>query len=97
MPVEHTLDFIPTNTQEIKEIILGLKLTSPGHDDVSIKVIKSCVHEVAPYLKHIINKSFDKGIFPKQLQIAKVIPVFKKGEKCSCSNYRPISIFTKIQ
>ena len=39
------------------------------------------------------------GIFPDQLKLAKVVPVYKSGDSDSCNNYRPISVlqvFSKV-
>ena len=50
-------------------------------------------------LSHILNKCFEQGIFPDQLKIARVCPIFKSGLVTDISNYRPISIlnsFSKI-
>ena len=35
--------------------------------------------------------SFEKSIFPDNLKIAKVTPVFKAGDNTELSDYRPIS------
>ena len=43
--------------------------------------------------------SVSKGLFPNVLKLARVIPIFKKGNKNDTSNYRPvstISVFSKI-
>ena len=48
--------------------------------------------EVSPCLTLIINQVLSTGQFPKNLKIAKVIPIHKTGDKSLMKNYRPISI-----
>ena len=36
------------------------------------------------------------GIFPDDLKVAKVIPLFKKGKKEILDNYRPISLLRSL-
>jgi len=36
------------------------------------------------------------GIFPDNLKIAKVTPIFKQGSRSSCNNYRPISVLSAL-
>ena len=47
----------------------------------------------------IFKASLAEVVFPEKPNIAKVIPVFKKGDKQNIENYRPISIlpvFSKV-
>ena len=50
-------------------------------------------------LKYLFNLSIEKAIFPDDLKIAKVTPIYKAGDKSDLSNYRPASVlscFSKI-
>lgn len=87
----------PVDENEIKKLINSLKnKMSSGHDEIPIKVFKFVGKPLLPPLVHLINSSLITGIFPDQLKIAKVVPLFKKGEVTEISNYRPISLLPAI-
>ena len=68
-------------------------------DKISCKLMKETIAHIALPLAHIINQSFLTGVVPGQMKLAKVIPVFKSGDKHTFNNYRPISIlpaFSKL-
>src|SRR6267154_792007 len=44
----------------------------------------------------IFNQSIQTGVFPDQLKIARILPLFKKTDKTIVSNYRPISLLNSI-
>jgi len=48
---------------------------------------------IQPFL-YIINLSLSTGVLPDKLKLAKVIPVYKKGDHSLPQNYRPISILS---
>ena len=83
----------PVNEAEVIRII---KLCKPKdsmeYDDISMWVLSKIAPQVVKPLVHIFNLSFTTGIFPCEMKIAKVIPLFKKGNKSDFSNYRPISL-----
>ena len=43
-------------------------------------------------LLHVCNKSLSCGIFPAELKIGKVVPIYKSGDIMRFINYRPVSI-----
>ena len=77
---------------ELMGIIKNLKEGSSGWDGISCKVVKSTYKDIMTPLLHIFNLSLTKGIFPSELKIAKVIPLFKSGDSSLFSNYRPVSV-----
>ena len=85
---------------ELKEAFFSLKINkSSGYDGISFNVVKNYFGPLIKPLMYIFNLSLAKGIFPDDLKIARVTPVFKAGNENEVGNYRPISIlpcFSKI-
>ena len=83
----------PLSINELKDAFFSLKINkSPGHDGVSFNVIKICFGELCEPLEYLFNLSIVKGIFPDDLKISKVTPIYKADNSCNVSNYRPISV-----
>ena len=84
---------------EVVNVINSLNNSSPGWDGIPSRLAKRVLHSYIKPLTLLINKSFCDGIFPDELKLAKVIPIYKSGSIMELSNYRPISvlnIFSKI-
>ena len=58
---------------------------------------KKIITDILTPLRHICNTSLSKGIFPDEMKIARIIPLFKSGDKQNVSNYRHISLFRNFQ
>ncbi len=70
---------------------------SCGFDGLSTTILKSIkdIIIIKP-LTLIINHILDTGVFPANLKIAKMIPIFKKDDRTVFNNYRPISLLPII-
>ena len=92
--------FMPyVEEHEIIEIVHQLKESSPGWDSIPASVVKATIQSYIKPLPSLIKSSFENGLFPDELKLTKVIPIFKNGDKTDITNYRPISVlsfFSKI-
>ena len=73
-----------------------LNNSSPGHDNINIKMFKNVIDYIITPLTYICNLSIKNGTVPNDLKIAKVIPIHKKGAKDNFGNYRPISVLPAL-
>ena len=67
-----------------------------GHDQISNKLLKCIKNEIAKPLTFIINQTLRTGCYPDKLKIARVRPLYKKGDKQGIENYRPISLLPSV-
>ena len=96
-PTKNRFNFSKITEKETLTIINNLKSkNSSGKDEISNKLLKSIKCEISKPLTIIINQSLKTGIFPDALKVAKVKPLFKKGDNCCLNNYRPISVLPTI-
>ena len=53
-----------------------------------MKILKDMSNEISAPLFTPINLSFINGIFSGSLKLARVMPIFKKGDQQDCNNYQ---------
>ena len=70
--------------------------SSPGIDDIDVKVVKHVISVISNPLASIFNDCLFNGTFPTKMKIARVTPIHKKGKQNDVNNYRPISVFANI-
>lgn len=79
-----------------KDILKSIaSLSSSCSEDIygmSNKVLKEIIDVILVPLTSIFNMILETGVYPQALKKAKVIPVYKKGDKLNPSSYRPISL-----
>ena len=95
----HRFYLEPVTENELLKIISNFSDSSAGGDDLKLSMIKKIKHHIAIPLTHICNLSFNTGVFPSELKVANVVPIFKSGDEMLFSNYRPVSVlpvFSKI-
>lgn len=93
--IEFNIDFI--SALEVKQIIDKLDSNkATGLDEIGPRILKHCGDYITPIIANIINNSIKKGIFPECLKSARVLPIYKSGDKNDPSNYRPISILCTL-
>jgi hypothetical protein len=63
-----------------------------GPDEIPGRVLRECAASIAPVFTKIFNKSLSSGELPSDWLNANVAPLFKKGDRSSPANYRPVSL-----
>ncbi|XP_072044883.1 uncharacterized protein [Amphiura filiformis] len=61
-----------------------------GPDGIPALVLRTAAAELATPLARLFQLCFNRGHMPTQWKVADVVPCFKKGDKHSPSNYRPM-------
>ena len=92
--IENSMFLPHIDENEISTIIKSIRNGNSGWDNLPLILFKSCISSFIKPLTYIVNKSFKSGIFSDPLKLAKIVPIFKSGDKKIISNYRPISVLT---
>ena len=77
----------------VEKLLLGLKIhKAAGPDGITPRVLKQLAKTLAPILCHIFRLSYETGEIPEDWREANVVPIYKKGNRSTPVNYRPISL-----
>lgn len=94
---EEDFQLASVTTEEIRSEILKLPCNKAvGHDGITTKVLKAIVDLLSEPLSRIMNNSLQNGTYPNILKIARVVPIYKSGDRENPSSYRPISVLSIV-
>ena len=92
-----TMKFTKISEQNIREAIDKTKTSKGfGNDNTSSYFLKLALPYIIKSLACMFNKSLEKREFPALWKTARVIPIFKEGDKNAKENYRPISVLPVV-
>ena len=82
----------PIVPRELDEIIKSLKNGAPGGDGITAQILKTIRQSINGPVRYLWNRSLTEGVFPDELKLANVLPLFKSGDPLLFNNLRPISL-----
>ena len=95
--ITSTFSFSMVKSDDIVDVCNELESKqSKGHDGLSPALLKKIVCVIKEPLTLIFNQSVKNGIFPCDLKLSKITPLFKKNNPEHFDNYRPIAILPAI-
>ena len=92
-----TFNFRYVSVKEVQKELINLsskKVTRKG--DIPAKIFKDSLSVYTKELTTIINNCLKVGLFPNEVKLADVSPVFKKDDDLNKENYRPVSILSHM-
>ena len=76
--------------------LIKIKSKATGIHNIPNMILKDSCQVIAPFLTDIFNFSITSTIFPDDLNVGKVFPVHKSGDRDDLNNYRPITVLLTI-
>ena len=64
--------------------------------NVTTKTLKTIARDICVPLTDCINSAILNGVFPDELKLAVVTPLYKKSDPEDKTNYRPISVLPSL-
>ena len=94
---EHSMYLFEVEDSEIIEIVKKFKVKlSTDFNNINMDIVKRVMTNIVKPFSHICNTSCISDIFPDNMKIAKVVPLYKAGQNNLFTNYRPVSLLSQF-
>ncbi len=85
--------FHKVSSDYVFKILSGLNANkATGFDEIPPKIAKLIAKEMAIPLTNMINTAIEQSVYPEDMKLADLCPLFKKNDDMIKDNYRPVSI-----
>lgn len=92
-----SFSFSVVTEEEVHKLLSNLNTSkSTGQDGVSARFLRDGASVISTPITYILNLSLTLSKVPDDFKIARVVPLYKKGDKNMEGNYRPVSILPVI-
>ena len=96
-PEKNVFEFRNVTSAELVSVLKKMKVSkSSGLDKIFSKLLKAAGNSIIESLTHLFNLVLSTGIFPDDMKLAKVTPIYKSESKTDCGNYRHISVISAV-
>jgi len=87
----------PPTYYEVNQVIEKLKIhKTAGSDNIPAELIKQGGTELKTGIHKLIMRIWDEETLPAEWTEGIIFPIYKKGDRMLCSNYRPITILNVV-
>lgn len=87
----------PPTYEETRDAILSLKNNkAPGSDTICAEMLKQGGEDLWRRMHKLVAKIWADETIPEDWNVGIICPLYKKGDKLTCSNYRGITLLSSV-
>ena len=81
----------------VADLHLAAYVGAPGSDGIKYLILKITQRSIIGPLCYLCNISLTEGVFPDELKLANVLPLFKSGDPLLFNNFKPVSLLRSLR
>jgi len=82
----------PTKEEILMQIRFLKNHKAPREDGIAGELLKNLGNELTEYIYLLVKEMWKKEVIPEDWKTAIICPIYKNGDRQSCSNYRGIAL-----